>query len=178
MRTSPHARSIAAALASGVVFVACAIPTQSGDLGDLPDQKSFLDNNVSPFLEHRCGSLDCHGQVGRPLRIYSDWGLRKKAREDGSRETGATTNEERTANYYAVVGLEPENMVACYATEGQDRATFQLLLKPIGIENGGIRHKGGPVLSPNNNDSGWKCLFGWVSGKPDKNACVEAATLP
>ena len=31
---------------------------------------------VEPVLERACGTLDCHGQVGRPLRIYGQYGLR------------------------------------------------------------------------------------------------------
>lgn len=157
--------------------VACQIPTDDQDLGDLPDQKSFVDQGVSTFMEQRCGGLDCHGQPGRPMRIYSSWGLRLKPRDDGSRESGATTAEEKKANYLSVVGLEPEAMEACFRTKGQERANFQLLLKPISIENGGIRHKGGPVLRPENQDPGWQCLYGWVSGQVNQAECTEGAKV-
>jgi hypothetical protein len=32
--------------------------------------------SVSEVMERRCGTLDCHGQPSRPLRIYSSIGLR------------------------------------------------------------------------------------------------------
>lgn len=32
---------------------------------------------VSEVLERRCGTLDCHGQAARPLRIYGNAGLRR-----------------------------------------------------------------------------------------------------
>jgi hypothetical protein len=155
----------------------CSIATENPDLGDLPDQKSFVESKVSLFMERRCGTLDCHGQPGRPLRIYSDWGLRLKPRDDGSRNGAATTSDEQRANYLSVVGLEPEAMETCFRTKGADKANFQLLLKPISLENGGIRHKGGPVLRPDNQDSGWQCLYGWVSGEVNKAECEKAADL-
>src|SRR5206468_7723502 len=43
-----------------------------------PDQLAF-ETFVSPFLERKCATLDCHGQVGRPLRLYSGRGLRLPA---------------------------------------------------------------------------------------------------
>lgn len=173
-------RVLTMVLASPIVIapsLACNIPTDNPDLGDLPDQKSFVESKVSLFMERRCGTLDCHGQPGRPLRLYSDWGLRLKPRDDGARNGAATTADEQRANYLSVVGLEPEAMETCFRTKGADRANFQLLLKPISIENGGIRHKGGPVLRPSNQDPGWQCLYGWVSGEVNKAECERAADL-
>jgi hypothetical protein len=171
--------SAAAVLALGGAL-SCSIPTQSSTdpIGDLPDKASFLDNNVSEFLEHRCGGLDCHGQVGRPLRLYGQWGLRLKEKDDGQRDTSPTTEDEKAENYLTVVGLEPENLAACFASKGVEFATFQLLKKPIDIEGQGVRHKGGPVLRPTQNDAGWQCLYGWVSGKVEKDQCDEAAKIP
>jgi hypothetical protein len=156
---------------------ACAIKSETGDFGPLPDQTSFLENDVSLFLEARCGGLDCHGQQGRPLRIYGQTGLRLKNREDGKRDNSATTDDERKENYRSIVGLEPEALSTCFETKGDEIANFQLLLKPLDIENGGIRHKGGPVLRPSESDPGWQCLFGWVSGKVEASECRKAATI-
>lgn len=172
-----HARAISGAAVLGAM-ISCSIPTQSGDVGEVPDQKSFIDNNVSLYMERRCGGLDCHGQVGRPLRLYSEWGLRLQANKDGSRNSSATTTEERVENYKSVVGLEPENLAQCFATKGASFATFQLLRKPIGIEGtGGVRHKGGSVLRPTPTDPGWQCLYGWASGTVDPKQCEEAANV-
>lgn len=180
-RLHRHARSAAVALLVTLCVAAgsssCSIPTESGELGELPDSKSFIDNGVSTFMERRCGALDCHGQPGRPLRIYSEWGLRLAANTDGTRDKRPTTPEEQLANYRSVVGLEPENLEACYRTKGEDKKNFQLLLKPLSIENDGIRHKGGPVLRPSANDPGWQCLYGWVSGDVNKAECANAAKL-
>jgi hypothetical protein len=181
--TTPLMQAVRAAMTSGLVAAAvvsssCAIPSGASNAGDVPDQKSFLDNDVSAFMEARCGGLDCHGQVGRPLRIYSSTGLRKTANKDGTRNASPTTDDEKKDNYIAVVGLEPENLALCYATKGADFSTFQLLKKPLDIVGQGIRHKGGPVLRATENDPGWQCLYGWASGKVDKSQCDDGAKVP
>ena len=79
---------VALAGAAGLVsaFAACASPPDPNratlvgfvdPTGGLdPDPVQFKDQGVSKFLERRCGTLDCHGQGGRPLRLYSGRGLR------------------------------------------------------------------------------------------------------
>lgn len=177
MRANLLRSSIASALAAlGAAFTSsCSIATQPADtpLGDLPNYETFKSAKVSDFMEHRCGGLDCHGQEGRPLRIYGQWGLRLKAGEKGKRNTTATSEEERVENYRSVVGLEPENLAKCFASQGTNVETFQLLKKPLDISGFGIRHKGGPVLRAQESDAGWQCLFGWVSGKVDPADCAE-----
>jgi hypothetical protein len=136
----------------------------------LPDKNQFITQGVSAFMEKRCGALDCHGQVGRPLRIYSATGLRKNDGPDGARDTRGTQPDEQSDNYYSVVGLEPEAISISRLTEGQ-YTDFLLLLKPLGIEGKGVRHKGGPVLR--STDSGFECMIQWISGVAD-NALVKA----
>lgn len=164
-------------LASAAGSCAIASNTSTEPIANLPDKKSFLDNDVSDMLERRCAGLDCHGQVGRPLRLYSATGLRQKAEKDGSRNGKPTTPEEKSDNYYAVVGLEPENLAACFASKGQVFDTLQLLKKPLSLEGQGIRHKGGPVLKASDTDPGWQCLYGWASGSPDKKQCDDGAKI-
>ncbi len=180
MMSTSKLRSLVAGLVASLAAAAsasCNLGTESGEYGDLPDKRSFIDNKVSLFMEVRCGGLDCHGQDGRPLRIYSQTGLRLKAKEDGTRDNSETTADERTENYLSVVGLEPEAMSECFESKGAKYATFQLLKKPLGIENGGIRHKGGPVLRPTQSDPGWQCLYGWVSDKVDAAQCELASKI-
>src|SRR6185437_541330 len=143
----------------------------------LPDQGSFTDNKVSQMMERRCGSLDCHGAEGRPLRLYSQWGLRLSPSKDGTRVSGATTKAEQAANYEAVVGLQPEELSTCFQSKGAVFDTLQLLKKPIDIDGQGIRHKGGPVLRPTLTDPGWQCLYGWVSGTVDQTQCVQGSAV-
>jgi hypothetical protein len=144
----------------------------------LPDQNQFTQaGGVNDFMMLRCAALDCHGQIGRPLRLYSTNGLRYEDGPNGARVTGAPTAAEKKENYLAVVGLEPEllSAVAVVANEGGEFNDLLLFKKPLDIKGGGVRHKGGPVLRFG--DNGWNCLTGWAAG-PDKfnaQACKDAA---
>src|SRR4029077_17724720 len=68
-----------------------------------PDQTEFT--TVSPVFERRCGTLDCHVQAGRPLRIFSGLGLRLPNDAGDTPGQGATTPDEIVANYRSVIGL-------------------------------------------------------------------------
>ena len=153
----------------------CSIPTENVDVGALPTQNDFVSQKVSLMMEHRCGSLDCHGAEGRPLRLYGQYGLRLQPNKDGSRNSSPTTKAEQAANYQAVIGLQPEELSACFVSKGANFATLQLLKKPIDIQGQGIRHKGGPVLRPTLTDPGWQCLYGWVSGTVDPTQCQQGS---
>lgn len=161
-----------AALVLVVVGSACS-SVDSGAISPLalPDRQQFLTQGVSTFMEKRCGALDCHGQIGRPMRIYSSNGLRKENGPNGTRDVRATTPDELNDNYFSVVGLEPEEISRSRVTEGEF-TDFLLLKKPLGIEGGGVRHKGGPVLR--STDSGFECLITWISGAANKAKCDDA----
>ena len=60
---------------------------------------------LGAFLVHRCGSLDCHGEVGRNLRIYGKDGLRLDPH--GLTNGSPTSADEYEADYRSVVALEP-----------------------------------------------------------------------
>jgi len=145
-------------------------------LDGLPSREQFVTDagGVSLFLEKRCGALDCHGQIGRPMRVYSQDGLRRDLGPGGRRDTSPTTEKERFDNYDAVVGLEPDAVAECLRTNG-DYQDFQLLVKPLDESGRGVKHKGGPVLARTNSDPGWACLYGWLSGRHDPARCAEAA---
>ncbi len=143
----------------------------------LPDENQFKQlNGVNDFMTQRCAALDCHGQIGRPLRLYSSNGLRLEDGPNGSRIAGPTSDKEKKENYYAVVGLEPEGLtqVAVVASEGGQFCDILLFKKPLDIKNGGVRHKGGPIIR--SGDNGWNCITTWVQGKDkfDAKACADA----
>jgi hypothetical protein len=142
----------------------------------LPSRDQYVNGGVSAFMERRCGALDCHGQEGRPLRLYSSLGLRLGTLDGGGRDTSTTSNAERIENYHATVGLEPEQMSQCVESYG-DCSLLMLMLKPLDIEGGGVRHKGGPVLRNSPNDPGWMCLQTWVQGNVDPAQCQAAVDL-
>ena len=171
-------KTIAGAILAVVVLgiaQACA-GFERKELAGMPDREQFVadEGGVSLFLEKRCGALDCHGQVGRPMKIYSKDGLRLRAADGGGRDTRDTTRAERFANYDAVIGLEPDAVADCLRTNGEYQ-DFQLLLKPLDDRGAGVKHKGGPVLSRTNSDPGWACLYGWLSGRYEAARCKEAA---
>ena len=64
--------------AQATVTTAC-VPFDPAD----PDDPFVV---VSEVLERRCGTLDCHGQPARPLRIYGNTGLRRPEPEAGTED--------------------------------------------------------------------------------------------
>lgn len=138
-----------------------------------PPQEDF--ELVSTLLEQRCGTLDCHGNTARPLRIYGQFGLRYNPDEDPEIYSGnlnaPTTDEEILRNYYAVCGLEPEKMTIVQAGEATAES-LTLLRKPRLTE----RHKGGRIWDQGKEED--RCLESWISedepGEYDEAACLSA----
>jgi len=160
-----------------LVIVACATRPGGEDIAyDLPSRDQYIDGGVSLFMEKRCGALDCHGQEGRALRLYSKDGLRLAKLDGGARDQRDTTPDERVDNYRATVGLEPEQMSQCVGSFG-DCSLLMLVEKPLDISGGGVRHKGGQVLRNSPNDDGWMCFQTWLSGSVDSSRCRAAADL-
>lgn len=77
-------------LADATLTTAC-VPFNPQDDGD-----PFV--LVSRVLEKRCGSLDCHGGLSRPLRIYGNAGLRRPEPDIGTEgcQTGDNCGDGRT----------------------------------------------------------------------------------
>lgn len=155
---------------------------------------------VSSVFERSCGSLDCHGSDARPLRIYSQYGLRKPPGlitiyepveggadgaaavpsgddDDDDDDAGPplpgkepTTPEEVLANYQSIIGLEPRVMQA--VVKGADPYKLLILKKPRLIE----KHKGGPALHKDGDAE--TCIVGWLKNKVDKAACLAASKQP
>jgi hypothetical protein len=129
---------------------------------------------VSRLLERRCGTLDCHGQVGRPLRIYGQLGLRF-VDGDAIDVPGLqpTTDTEYEANYQSVIALQPEIMTQVYEQSLPPEA-LMLVRKPLQLE----RHKGGAVFV--SGDDAYTCLTSWLESAPagggatDFDACGRA----
>jgi hypothetical protein len=172
----------AAAMGAIASTTACTIELNEKDGGVrattilAPDQGEFT--SVSPVFERRCGTLDCHGQVGRPLRIYSGLGLRLPNDAGNTPGSNATTPEEITANYLAVIGLEPEQMSRVIAGQDPPRSLL-ILAKPLMLES----HKGGPAIATAG-DPAEDCITSWINdgiGPPaaqglNKKACTDAVS--
>jgi hypothetical protein len=146
---------------------------------DFPTYATYVD----PYLQRRCGTLDCHGQPGRAYRLYGFSGFRLY-NEDAGLVSGQqpTTPAEVIANYQAAVSVEPEEMSRLIATQGTDPRKLILLRKPLLLE----RHKGGPAMAED--DPGYRCVVAWlrvrtvrpVPGTPDFETIPEPerGTLP
>ena len=148
------------------VVVACSPPSfDATTVEAVPDRASF--GVVGDLLEKRCGTLDCHGEVGRNLRLYGSLGLRLSA-TDRPVSKGQTTTFEYDEDYASVVGLEPELMstVVAEGGAGPDRLTF--VRKARGTEH----HKGGSLWDAG--DPQDECVTSWLAGHTDTADCVSA----
>lgn len=152
------------------VVVACSAPDPNARFVETPpDATSFP--AVAGMLVQACGSLDCHGQVGRNLRLYGDTGLRSSATDVPSVAI-LTTSYEVTQDYDSVVGLEPELMSQVVASHGADPGLLTFYRKPRGLES----HKGGTVIQAG--DARDRCITTWLQGSADPDACNAALLLP
>jgi hypothetical protein len=120
---------------------------------------------VSPVLEQRCGSLDCHGALARPLRVYGKNGPRLGGEVTGGSSTSAAEME---ATWRSLCGLEPERMAEVQRGD-LDPLELMILRKPLLIE----RHKGGQVFELG--DPGESCLQSWLDGELNAEDCETAA---
>jgi hypothetical protein len=181
---------LALVVAAGIAAVASCAPTPDTTAATTiltPDFNEFAgstsdaatDPGVHVFLERRCGTLDCHGQVGRPFRLFSQDGLRPA--DAGLVSGGAPdTPAEVYSNYLSAIGLQPEETSRVVA--GDDPPTDLLLvIKPTGLAT----HKGGTVF--NVNDVSYDCLTGWLTSNSPPTAmqrqtvamnCAAAALIP
>jgi hypothetical protein len=66
------------ALAVALALPACAGPSEPAQRIKAGDAELYA-SYVQPYVEAGCATLDCHGDPGRPLRLYSELGLRKAA---------------------------------------------------------------------------------------------------
>lgn len=125
---------------------------------------------VQPFVAASCATLDCHGVLGRPLRLYSELGLRLSASLrpvalDEDVEPEPLTAEELADNVDAFRALHEE-----VRGEGEQLA----LSKPLSQSAGGGKHAGGDLFDSKQHP-GYLCLQRWLSGlDSDAGSCSEA----
>lgn len=124
---------------------------------------------VGDAMQKYCGTLDCHGQIGRNLRLYGRLGLRLPG--DGGGTFDPTTDEEYGASYLSVIGLEPETLSKVVK---KDSSPFELAVvrKPRGLE----LHKGSQLMS--RGDALDLCIVGWLIGEASADACTVAIETP
>jgi hypothetical protein len=152
------------------VAAACSgVPNDSRIGVNAPDRAQF--DPVGKLLDHRCGSLDCHGNRQRNLIMFGCEGLRLDPGDTpGCRATGGkdTTIAEMDATYRSLVGLEPAVMSAVVTGHGLHPELLTFVRKARGDES----HKGGILIAPG--DVQDKCITSWLAGTTDASACNSA----
>ena len=163
------ARRMVAVVMVGAALSAIACVTATSDarvVEEVPDRATFP--MVSDLLDHRCGTLDCHGVTYRNLRIYGREGLRLAPTDRPTSKPNTTTAAEYEATYESLVSLEPELMTALVAEGGARPERLTFVRKARGIEDHkglGIWNEGGPEDL---------CVTTWLAGKIDTAACQKA----
>jgi hypothetical protein len=143
-------------------------PSNSGGLQVellAPTRTDF--ERVADAMQPHCGTLDCHGQSGRNLRLFGGRGLRLAPNTNPF--DGDTTPVEYDATFWSVVGLEPEALTAVLTDNGADPERLSLIRKARGHE----RHKGGTLMNAGDNLD--QCLNSWLTTKVLEAPCRAAA---
>jgi hypothetical protein len=167
MTPTHHAMLVAAFVA---LPLACSSPPADARfVATPPDATSFPP--VALMLIQACGTLDCHGTVGRNLRLYGNTGLRFSPTDVPTALT-PTTDDEIAQDYLSVVGLEPEIMSAVVASGGANPERLTLVRKARGEES----HKGGAIVVPL--DARDICMTTWLAGGNPATSCTGALKLP
>ena len=125
------------------------------------------------MFERRCGTLDCHGDPGRPFRVYGRAGLRAGFPDAGPPSGGVvvTTPVEIAQNRLSACAIEPEEMdLVVRGALSSDELT--LLQKPRLVQ----AHKGGRVMAEDS--AGDRCIASWIAGSVDLAACQGELLQP
>ncbi len=162
-------RGFALALLTATLAVACSTPDPTAQTPVVgPDRAGF--GPVHAFVDHRCGSLDCHGTRYRNMRLWGHDGMRLAVGDIPG--VSPTTSAELDASYTSIVELEPEIMSAVVADHGANPERLTLVRKARGTE----QHVGGAVVVAG--DARDRCIVSWLAGTTDTTACAEALVLP
>jgi hypothetical protein len=169
--TKPTVLRLAGALSAGLV--ACSIPPSNATIGIVTPSESPTEwEPVADYIGHRCGSLDCHGDVQRNFIVYSCDGLRFAAGDVPGCGMGLTaprtTTSEYAATYRSLVGLEPAVISEVVASGGQNPDLLTFIRKARGEES----HKGGALITPGDDQD--LCLTSWLAGATNAAACTQA----
>lgn len=122
---------------------------------ELGDEASFA-ANVQAYIGAGCGSLACHGDLGRAFRIHSELGLRLTPQLRDQPISPA----EITLNLESIAAVSPDN-------SGPDNATASqhlILQKGLAEKAGGFAHEGDDIW-PDTDDPGYRCVLAWLEGR-------------
>jgi hypothetical protein len=154
----------------GMLFIAACVSVSPSETArvqeDVPDRASFP--IVSDLLDHRCGTLDCHGNSYRNLRIYGREGLRLSPTDRPTSQPNTTTTAEYDQTFESLVTLEPETMSAVVLDHGQDPERLTFIRKARGTED----HKGSTIWAEGSPED--LCVTSWLAGQVDVATCMTA----
>jgi hypothetical protein len=150
---------VASALTVLLLLGCPAIPEQEEIAIELGDVDSFS-TYVQPVIRDTCTSLDCHGKIERPLRLYAIWGLRI----DSSQRDMPETSEEMAANADAMFTMDPDLLAG----------ESLVLLKPLAVDAGGMKHEGDDIFETRD-APGFVCLQAWLDGELSTDTAAQAA---
>jgi hypothetical protein len=142
---------------------------------DAPDGSEATFGVVGEYFATRCGSLDCHGQPGRNMRVWGCEGMRLDPHDvSGCFLPGQTptTAAEHQATYRSVVGLEPAVMSTVVAGHGAHPELLTFVRKARGLE----AHKGGTLITPGDDQD--ICITSWLAGKTNEMECAISVGYP
>ncbi len=168
---------LVAALAVAEALASCSDVPNDARIGiDAPPGPAAF-NAVGDYFAIRCGSLDCHGQTGRNMRIWGEWGMRLDPKDiSGGTFLLAgqvpTTDAEYEATYRSVVGLEPTVMSTVVAGHGAHPELLTFVRKARGLE----AHKGGTLITPGDDQD--ICITSWLASNVNTMECQVAAGYP
>ncbi len=151
------------ALACALLLSACAADAQ-GEVSIASGDATTYGQDVHPFAEVTCATLDCHGDPSRPLRLYAETGLRLRA--ELRLADLPITVEELAHNAEALVAIDPDP---------PSIDAHVALTKPLAVREGGLHHVGAD-LWPSRGHPAYRCLRAWLEGGRDPDACASAAS--
>jgi len=169
--------SLAALGALALAEASCSSVPADQRIGiDAPSGSEDQFGIVGDYLDHRCGSLDCHGQPGRNLRIWGCDGMRLDPHAfpicNVAQGGSFTTVAEHQATYRSLVGLEPTVMSAVVSGHGVHPELLTFVRKARGLE----AHKGGTLITPGDDQD--VCISSWLAGQTDSTSCGNALGYP
>jgi len=152
-----------------IVLVSCSGAPNQEKTFVLPSREQFA--TVGLAIGAHCGTLDCHGDPARNMRVYGINGQRLNAFDVTG--FGGTTEDELRATYESIVVLQPEVLAAAVQAGGAGDDWLVL-----GKGRGRIQHAGGQQLVPGG--AADRCVTSWVAGLFDdafRIACEQGAIV-
>ncbi len=144
-------------------LLACADTTIEQEALVSGDETSFR-TEVQTYVGYRCSSLDCHGDMGRMLRVYAEQGLRL----DVALRNKSMSIEEIRDNLRSFAAFDDP---ASHVSQNP------ILLKALAPAAGGMAHKGGHVWE-SREEPGYLCMLAWLEGNSAdtdaRQACMQA----